>query len=693
MPASIVSSRFATRVVGRAAVSVVLCHALVGCASAPASVTPSASSAAAVSARRAILVSFDALNERRARESLPAGALPAFDALFEGGACAASARPAFPSVTAPGHAALWTGTYGRVNGIAANDMPVLPRNAHPITSRVSGYFVNNLRAEPVWITTARAGRRVTGHHVTQAPGAPGYEGTDADEPTLAARKREALAVLGRDDLLVMNGYNATRSPTLVLSHETHAPQPARGWRQLDRLASDVPPLEIAWLAGSDSLFALLHGAPGMRRYDRVLLAPARDVALGRVAVLAPLDTAAITPDRALARHFAEPVFVRDAQGLVTLTGRLFEISEDGQQYLLLVPELRYVQGNHADDTEAYLRAIGGWYGNGAMSAYRAGRLGPTLTNGGDGTAEARYVESLELLVRQFERGATWLWRTRAPHLHLDYLPLIDEVDHEWFGRMDSTAAGHDAALARSLAPHRTRAWQLADRFLGTLQGLVAGDPEAMLVVSGDHGMRSYWRGFRPNVVLRDAGLLVLDSAGRVDLSRTKAYSPTGYFVMVNRTAWQGGIVGPLEEPAVIDAIERALRAAQTPERTPVITRTWRSDQPGADTLGIGGPSGGDVYYDVARGYYWNAGLTGEATVPLRAVLAGHGYPSPSPEMHTVLCAWGDGIAPRRVGPLRSADAPLVITDWLGTPHPPDATGESPFTTLIAPRERAGTPRR
>jgi hypothetical protein len=184
------------------------------------------------------------------------------------------------------------------------------------------------------------------------------------------------------------------------------------------------------------------------------------------------------------------------------------------------------------------------------------------------------------------------------------------------------------------------------------------------------------------VALKDAGLLTLDADGRVDLSRTKAWSPNGYYVMINRVAWRQGIVPPADERAVLDAAERALLAARTPEGQPVVTRTWRVDQPGADTLGLGGPSGGDLYYDVARGYYWNSGVTGEVTAPLNRLAATHGFPSPSPEMHTVLCAWGPSIAPRRIGPVRNADAPLVVADWLGIPHPPDATGTSPYRALI-----------
>ena len=75
---------------------------------------------AATPSTRAIVISFDALNERRVIGSIAPERIPALRALFDSGTCAVSARPAFPSVTAAGHASLWTGAYGNVSGIAAN---------------------------------------------------------------------------------------------------------------------------------------------------------------------------------------------------------------------------------------------------------------------------------------------------------------------------------------------------------------------------------------------------------------------------------------------------------------------------------------------------------------------------------------------------------------------------------------------
>ena len=67
--------------------------------------------------------------------------------------------------------------------------------------------------------------------------------------------------------------------------------------------------------------------------------------------------------------------------------------------------------------------------------------------GGDGTAERRYLETVRLVERQFERlldfGAT---RTRWDVL-FGYLPYPDEFLHLWWGALDSSLPGHDPALA------------------------------------------------------------------------------------------------------------------------------------------------------------------------------------------------------------------------------------------------------
>ncbi|HEX6536500.1 MAG TPA: alkaline phosphatase family protein [Gemmatimonadaceae bacterium] len=641
--------------------------------------------------RRAIFVSFDSFNERRALDTVDSTSTVAIRALFARGACAASARPAFPSITAPGHASLWTGAYGDVNGISANAEPQLPREEHTLLDLGSGFSSRALRAEPIWITAGAAGLRVDGHHPTQAPGVPGYlpvSGTR--DSALAAARSRAERVLALPAVNVVNGYNVHVAPAMVIDERVAPPRPAHGWKHLARLGHTVPPREIAWKVGADSVYGLLYGTG---RYTTLLLARTRDAAHGVTARVAPVERAS-PRGRRLARHFSAPLVLPAGRaeagsdgasaaagedGHVWLRVRLFELDPDSAaHYLVLQPELDVVEGNHPGLGDAYQRAIGGWLPNAALRPLERQQLGPTLDRGGDGTAELRFLESAELLTRQSIRGARWMWRTHRPRLMLDYFPLADEVDHAWYGRVLPGTAPFDSVVSPRLERMRDRAWTLVDLRLAALRRLVAADANAALFVGGDHGMRATWMDFRPNVALRDAGLLVTDSSGRIDLSRTRALSPNSYWVMVNRTAWKGGIVPPERERAVLDSAASALERARGKDGAPIVTRIWRSAD--VDTLGMGGAVGGDLYYEVAPGYRWTSSARGGVWSPA-APEGEHGYPSIDADMQTVFCAAGRAFGARRIGAVRTIDEAPTVAAWLGIPAPPMARGRSVLGAL------------
>lgn len=608
--------------------------------------------------RRAILISFDALNERRARETISPAVIPAFHALFDRGACASHAVPAWPSKTAASHASLWTGAYGNTNGIAANWQPPLPRDLHRITELVSGYAAQRLRTEPLWITAALAGWTVVAHHPTQAPAAPGYPPVDSAEPAdslLAARATRALAL---PSLAVVNGYNATLEPDRVITADTVRPTPAAGWKNLARLGSGVPPLEIAWLVGRDSVFGLLYGE---REYSAVLGAPKRDVAVGVRADRHPADRDD-AGSRPLARFYSEPMALGGPAGASLLYLRLFELAPDASSFRLFLPAIPVVEANSERAAAEYVSAVGGWIGNGARWPLTSGGFGATLDSGGEGEAEWRYVESLELLTRQFMRGSDWAWRDRRAELLIDYFPVIDEVDHMWYGHVAPETPGTNPRFTKRLADLRQRAWQLADRRLKHLMSLVESDSGAALFVSGDHGMRPTWRVFRPNAALRSAGLLAVDDSGRIVASRTSVLAPDGLYLTLNRTAWKDGVVGPDREEQVLRQAEEALRSVRGEDGSPVVTSIWRV--PPGDSLGRGGPTGGDLYFETAAGYAWSRSPVGPAAAASR-IGADHGFPSISPDMRTVLCVYGPSVAAGRRGPARTIDAAGWVRQWLG----------------------------
>ena len=637
---------------------------------------PLATAPEAREGRRAILLAIDSFNEQRVRETLDSSAVPAISALFRDAACAASARPAFPSVTSPGLASLWTGAYGDVSGISANWQPMLPRDRHTLLETTSGYLVPGLRAEPFWITAGAEGVSVTGHHVTQAPQPPEYRAVEGERtPELEAARQRAIGALARPAVRVVNGYNHSPIRDTLITEKVARPVAARGWAGTGRLATKLPLLEVAWASGPDSLFGLLLGE---QDYSRMIVATSRDASLGVTVTAAPpshtppdASRLAANFSRALElpRGNAPPVFTRF---------RLFTLASDGSSFVLFQPAIHEVDMNRADVRASYTEAVRGWVGNGAGALYERGAFGPTLAEGGRGEAEAMYLESLENVTARYLEGSNWAWNQTHPTLMIDYFPLADEIDHRFLGALEPERPGYDAELAQKYRAVRHAAWKLVDIHLANLQRLASQDSTTALFVSGDHGMRTSWRVFSPNVALEAAGLLRLDRDGRIDLARTRALSPNGYWVSVNRTDWKGGIVPPGDRSAVIDAAERALLAIRSEDGSPVVTRSWRSAE--HDSLGLGGPVGGDLYYEVARGYRWDAATKG-AVVRDAPVTAGHGFPSTSPDMQTVFCAVGPAFAPNRGPAARTIDVAPTVADWLGIPPPRDARGRSVLNQL------------
>ena len=185
--------------------------------------------------RRAILVSFDALNKLRFERTIDARIIPSFTRLFREGACAPYALAQWATQTPMAHAALWTGAYAHRNGVGRHEAALPESQWTWLESRSPEnlYQVAHLAAEPIWITAARHGRSVFAHHPTHAPGPPAYRRLDEATPedsleSLRSQAREALSLPG---VRVMNGYNE-RYPARVITHESHPPRRASGWSGL-----------------------------------------------------------------------------------------------------------------------------------------------------------------------------------------------------------------------------------------------------------------------------------------------------------------------------------------------------------------------------------------------------------------------------------------------------------------------------
>lgn len=600
------------------------------------------------SSPRAIVISFDGLSEQRLREYSDSLTAPHLWSMFHTGVCAEAVRPGFPSTTPVSHASIWTGAYPNVTGISASANGAYPHWGTTILDRTDGYSSEVLRAEPIWISAARQGKRVFSQMATQAPDAPGYPPVNQPEARLDSARERARLTLLRQNVAAVNTYNELIS----------------NWRMI-RSASD---LSFPLGKEGDSLHARVQDD------STVVVYANHDVRDSVVIRAAPVERA-MPRGRPLARFFSEPLKVELVRGRRThVFFRLFELSPDRSRIALLVSEARVIHANRQKIADAYDAFVRGSPGNSASRLLESGALGPRVPNGGDGTAELRYLESEELLTRQFMRGTEWGFANMQPELATDYLPYPDEALHTFLGYADPSTPNVSEVARKNAAESLRRAYAIIDVRLEQLIRL-SGEPGERLFVTGEHGMRPAWMTFKPNVALREAGIVGVNSAGRIDLARTQAAFTAGAWVAVNRRTRKQGIVPEDSVDAVLTRVENVLRGLRDANGKPIITGFWRTRSVAGDSLGIGGPGGGDMYIGLAPGYYWSANASGDLVDAMDFPQGEHGFPSIERDMQPLLCEVGSGVQPQRIGMVRTIDIAPTISAWLGIAPPADARGQ------------------
>ena len=615
--------------------------------------------------RRAVVLSLDGLGAAIADDAMARGIMPRLARLRTRGASARGVVSALPTKTAPGHAALFTGAWGDRNGITGNQVPVPGAS---VLEGQSGFRSTPLAAEPLWFAAARQGLDAV---VVSAPNVfPFSVYSDGVRFRGSPGRR----------LTLFDGYEGIDAADGVFTAADVAWAPATGAAAVLPSHRGEARAAVLPIAGARvGAWAYDDPADPVDGLDTVLVAG--DAGPGAGVVLKP------SPPRDDPAAFGA-IGVALGGGEATIFVRLHELAADGSRLLLWHSAPHLYRSNQPRLDAAALRASGGFAGNGAAGAYDGGRLGPRLWEGGDGTAEARYVESVALVARQVARLDAFAAAGTEWDLLVTYLPYPDESLHRWYGRLDPVLPGHDPALARGLRPYLDRVLAILDGYAGRLED-TAG-PGALFVLATDHGMTSASRTFRPNAVLREAGLLALDAAGGIDLARTRAvYFPgnTGH-VRLNRAALPGGIVPVHEEAAVRREVAAALGAARDPASgLPLEVRVFDLHAPpSGDGPARGGPGAGDLFVEIgARGFTISADHRG-AVVSDRAPEGAHFQDPASRPMQGTLIVAGPGVAPGAdLGLARQIDIAPTVAALLGIDPPRDAAGK-PIAAALARRK-------
>ncbi len=563
--------------------------------------------------RRVVFVSFDSGADWIVDRLIAGGKAPAFAEMARDGAQADAMISVIPSLTAVAHASLWTGAFPRAHGITDNYMPRTPAAAHTLLERQSGFLSTMLRAEPIWETAARQGKRVLVPQASQ-----GFPFTN-------------------------------RYPALI--------------RQFDVYANEL--LASTVVTGS------VRQAP--LRF-RIAESGASLAADGTSSLTLTIGTATA---RLAAGELSPPmrVLVNGVEGLTRVC--LLEYHTASGRVLAVRGDVVRLVGTDEAARDALLAEAGVTLGEVASGQYSSERYGPSLAEGGDGTAE-RHLVTATLANHQYFDGALRYAARQPWDLLVLYVPTMDIAGHALAGALDPDTPGHESARAAKGWPYSEEVFaRAADDYVAAIRRLV---PDATLVVGADHGVEGNRRWWYPNAVLREAGLLVETGNGAPDLSKSRAVFLYGHGggVFVNATRYKSGIVPERERAEVKRLASNALLEARDPDTdTPLVRAIFDTDLDG-EALGVGGEVAPDLYVDPTPGYQIGA-FTGQKVIgPARPMGTGAHGPLPTRRrLHGIFYAVGPGgRAGARPGIVRQVDAAPTVARLLGIDPPSDSVGRA-----------------
>ena len=620
---------------------------------------------------RLVLASLDGAGAALVEDAVARGVMPNLARLIARGAAARGVVTSLPIKTPVAHATLFTGAWPARHGVTGIWMPA-PDGS--LLDTMDGFRSHALRAEPLWVAAARQGLDATTVAATQTSPFSPY----LDEPRFRARWGRRLTLI--------DGYNGPAVDEAVFTEADVGLRPVADPGGLPT-APGSSPRTLDLRVGGAIVRGLLVDDPAdfARGLDTLLLSADGDWSgAARLKPVPPEDSAGA---------FAV-VTLPTTAGPLGVPFRLFALAADGSALLLYQARTAAIEASRDGVAAAARAEAGAFVRNGARRLYRRGAFGPRLADGGDGTAEARYLETAALVARQFGRLTEFAARRTRWSVLVTYVPQPDEGLHEWQGLLDPSLPGHDPALAARLRPYADRLLRIVDGHVARLADLAGED--ALLALVSDHGMVGADRRLRLNVALAEAGLLAAGEDGTIDLARTRAvWAPAGFF-LINRGGRPGGIVPPAEEDAVRAALGAALEKLKDPSTgSPIVAEVIDPRTAGeAAPAGLGGPGGGDLYVRLAPGY----SPSSEAAGPLveRFGPVGDHMLDPSRrEMHALFVVAGPGVkAGADLGIVRAVDVAPTLCALLGIDPPSEAEGVVLLRALgrVGPSEEARPPR-
>jgi predicted AlkP superfamily pyrophosphatase or phosphodiesterase len=255
----------------------------------------------------------------------------------------------------------------------------------------------------------------------------------------------------------------------------------------------------------------------------------------------------------------------------------------------------------------------------------------------------------------YVRMAAQVLEKHAPNLLLIHLVEVDHVEHRAGPRSD------DAYWAVSYADDRLR----------DLVEAIARSPKSQqttLFVCSDHGFFPIDKEIRPNVLLRQLGLIPADSDGKkAAFCLSQGGACAVYVLDKNR---HDEIVAQLRDQL---ARTEGVEAVFGPEQFGEIGQPTLAENPRA----------ADLWLAARSGYSFADSFKDEMVIALRDTKGGaHGYLPEHPDLEATCVIWGAGIKPgTSLGKVSNLDVAPTIARLLGV-ELPSAQGK-PFVEALA----------
>ncbi|WP_079508942.1 alkaline phosphatase family protein [Mesobacillus jeotgali] len=434
----------------------------------------SVTAAKAKNKSQVVLVSFDGMRNDLTRSYVKGGKLPNIKNVMNKGSMAKYATTVSPSLTAPSHAAIATGATPLKTSIVSN---VWQEKDAAMTNKKDA-FLSKLEVDPLWVAARKQGKTTA---TVAFAGANPATGKQADYTIY---------------------YGDTWSPS---NQEKLKFTEASGWTN--------PPKSYSGLKES---FFQIKVENAKNQTIHVLAFDSSDDHKENY------DSFIVTDNKAKTQKSVKP------NGWGSLELKVQEEKTAGFWFKFALTD-----ASLEEDTFMYRTAVtsGLIDGPNGFSKDIRDRYGFFPPQQDDIALEKGWISRKEYEAIS-ERFANWVTdvslyikKEYHPDLLMFYAPQIDHQEHKYL-LTDPRQPGFTKKKSDEYAEYIQWAYKTADKTVGkTVKAL---DENDYLFIVSDHGMEPAHSALEPNKILKDNGLLKLDSEGKIDYEKSKAIAiPSG----------------------------------------------------------------------------------------------------------------------------------------------------------------------